>query len=61
MTSYNKNISSFNEKSELILKTPIEVIKVSLNEPINVAHMFSLNILKTCLVKKNIKDKEIIN
>ncbi|CAD8164390.1 unnamed protein product [Paramecium octaurelia] len=56
MTSYNKNLQIFVGKTDLIAKTPIEVLKVTLNEQINLSHLMSIQQLKTCLIKKNLQD-----
>ncbi|CAD8169777.1 unnamed protein product [Paramecium pentaurelia] len=56
MASYHKNLQIFINKTDLIAKTPIEVLKVTLNEPINLSHLISISLLKTCLIKKNLQD-----
>ena len=56
MTSYNKNLQLFIDRTECISKTPIEVFKVILNEPINLTHLITVHSLKTCLIKKNLQE-----
>lgn len=43
MASYHKNLSIFVGKTDLIAKTPIDVLKVTLNEPINLSHLISIH------------------
>ncbi|CAD8087841.1 unnamed protein product [Paramecium primaurelia] len=57
MASYHKNLQIFIGKTDLIAKIPIEVLKVTLNEPINLSHLISIQQLKTCLIKKNVQDQ----
>ncbi|CAD8089178.1 unnamed protein product [Paramecium primaurelia] len=58
MTSYNKNLQLFIDRTECIQKTPIEVLKVTLNEPINITHLMTVHSLKTCLIKKNLQEQK---
>ncbi|CAD8045445.1 unnamed protein product [Paramecium sonneborni] len=56
MASYQKNLSIFIGKTDHIAKIPIDVLKVTLNEPINISHLISIQQLKTCLIKKSLQD-----
>lgn len=56
MNCYNKTVEGYSNDLEELQKKPIEVIKITLNEPLTIIGLISIGIQKTSLVKKNISD-----